>query len=369
MRRIDSIPTPTLTVALALLTAALLSLGGCDVLSLFDLFDRENPGAFSISPSEAVLQTDQTVTLKVRGGFGSYSYDYYPAPLQGTFDELTGFYKAPAVVPDQSEEIIGVTDELGNRTTAVLTVYSAVAAPLAVDPTAWTATAGDSRDFTISGGRAPYAAALDGTPLAVAVNTVTVNTSGLAEGEHSLEITDAMQTLVMAAITVISPQTLGIDPKEVTVGSGQTVDFTAINAVAPVFSVDPPGTGTFVTATRYQAPVVAYPATTTEIIRLTDGARSVTATVHVVNADPLVITPSYSAVLVGETVALTASGSVPGAVYIFTLAGGKGTVEKTGPNTALYTAPPTLPTRDQVCLTDDVGSLPVYAVVKVSKPK
>jgi hypothetical protein len=347
--------------------AALVSLSGCQGLSLFGLFDTENPGPFSFSPSRVVLRTDDTISLRTLGGFGAYSYDYV---LDGTFDELTGQYKAPGSVspPEPLIESITALDELGNVSETIIEVYSWVA-PLAVTPSSWTATVGDVGLFAISDGRPPYERSLDGElPVSLAVDQTTVDTTALAAGEHRLEITDAMHTLVVVTITVIPAGVLGIDPASATVAPGGTVQFAALNASTPLFSVQS-GLGTIsstgLNTAEYQAPGAG---TSTAVILLEDGSRSVTATVYVVDEPALVISPAYSELLLEETLELTASGGVP--PYTFVLAAGRGTLQQSeSGNSALYTAPPDLPTRAQVTLLDSVGSLPVNAVLKVSKPK
>lgn len=358
-----------------LAAAAFVSLTGCKGLSLFGLFQVENPGPLSISPSAAVLQTDETISLRALGGFGAYTFD--GAGLLGSFDPASGLYTPPAPpVPEPQPlvETISVSDELGNERTATLSVYNEGVAPLAVTPASWTGTAGESKVFVVSGGFSPYAAALDGASLPVTLDgKVTVDTASLAAGEHRLEITDAMQTLAVVMITLIPGGDLGIDPVSATVASGGTVVFTALNAQDPVFSVDLPGAGIFAVPTdnpaSYQAPTIPIDTGTVETVRLADGARTVTAEVHVYNASStLAISPAYSELLLSETLELKASGGVP--PYTFALAGGRGELHHTpGETTAVYTAPADLPTRAQVTLLDSVGSLPVNAVVKVSKPK
>jgi hypothetical protein len=101
-----------------------------------------------------------------------------------------------------------------------------------------------------------------------------------------------------------------------------------------------------------------------------DTSQSVTATVYVQLTEPeaLYVVPSYTEVLVGEQVDLAAGGGLE--PYVFSFSPGtepKGTLVQTGPSSAVYTAPPDLPTRDQIMVEDAADSPSVYAVVKVSK--
>ena len=372
-RRRDRVMRLLRLAGLSVLLLASYSLTGCGRLSLQELLESEQPGAFYISPGNANLQVGRSMVVKANGGFAPYTYGFL-TPGVGSFDEQTLIYTAPASLGVPLAEVeIEAEDNLGSTDRVKLKIYT----PLSLDPEESILVLGTGLDLTASGGvpdlvTGDYSFDFDGAAADMQViSSGTVRLTPSATGGYIVGVTDTIGNYTAAGLVVVSASTLAISPTVAVVQTGGTVSFTAVVPAGDAFTFSADA-GSFiapsVSPAVYTAPGTAGVATVTLTDTVT--SQSVTATVYVQLEEPeaLYVIPSYTEVLITEQVDLAAGGGM--GPYTFGFKPGtdpKGTLSQTGPDSAVYTAPDDLPTRDQIMVEDAAGSPPVYAVVKVSK--
>jgi hypothetical protein len=358
---------------LSVLVLASYSLTGCGRLSLQELLESEQPGAFFISPGNANLQVGRSMVVKANGGFTPYTYEFL-TPGIGTFDEQTLIYTAPASLGGPLEEVeIEAEDSLGNTDRVKLKIY----VPLRLDPAESTLVLGAGQDFTASGGvpdpgTGDYIFVFDGVAADIQViSSATVRLTPSATGSYTLGVTDSIGNYTAAGLLAVTASTLAVSPTAAVVKTGGTVIFAAVVPAGDtfIFSAD---AGSFAAPSASPAVYTAPGTAGVDTVTLTDTvtSQSVTATVYVQAEEPeaLYVIPSYTEVLIAEHVDLAAGGGMGPYTFRFKPdTDPKGTLSQTGPYSAVYTAPDDLPARDQIMVEDAAGSPPVYAVVKVSK--
>jgi hypothetical protein len=361
-----------LSAGLGVLVLAGFALAGCGRLSLQELLESEQPGDFYLSPGNANLQVGRSLVVKANGGFAPYSY-LLLTPGVGSFDPVSLVYSAPDSVADTLETVeIEAEDKLGSRDRVTLKIFTS----LRLDPAGHLMILGDSVDLTAFGGvpdplTGDYLFSYNGPPADMAVTASDrVRLTPSAIGSFSLGVDDSIGNHSAADILVVADSTLAISPSAAVVKTGGSLSFTAVVPAGHdfTFSTDAGSITPDANPATYTAPGDETVATVT--LTDDDTSQSVTATVYVQLTEPeaLYVVPSYTEVLVGEQVDLAAGGGL--APYVFSFSPGtepKGTLVQTGPSSAVYTAPPDLPTRDQIMVEDAADSPPVYAVVKVSK--
>jgi hypothetical protein len=358
--------------ALTLLILAVGILAGCGRLSLHELLESEQPGEFYISPGDANLQIGRSLGIRANGGFTPYTYSFL-TPGVGTFDEQILVYTAPDTLADTMEEVeIEAEDNLGSKDRILLKVYT----PLHLEPPEATLALGRVLDLTASGGvpdpvTGNYLFTYDGPGSDLVVTSPdTVRLTPSVTGSYAVGVSDSINNYSAAVVLVVPTDTLAISPTAAVVKIGGALSFSAVVPAGNGFSFST-DIGSITPAANpatYTAPAVESVATVT--LTDTTTSQSVTATVYVKDEEPedLYVIPAYTEILVGERVDLVAGGGMGPYTFSFKPdTDPKGTLEQTGPTTAIYTAPGDLPARDQIMVEDALGSPPVYAIVKVSK--
>jgi hypothetical protein len=160
-----------------------------------------------ISPSEAFLASEDTVTFQASGGTLPYTWiNSNPglgalAPLTETTAQFT------ASADTFGTATITLEDTAGQTGTATVTVIRA----FSISPTSVTATQGDAVNFIIFGGTSPYQTALTNTTagtVTVSGTTVTVTIAADAPAGSFpglLEVYDADGNMATAEITIEAP--------------------------------------------------------------------------------------------------------------------------------------------------------------------
>jgi hypothetical protein len=290
--------------------------------------------AVAISPTTKTLAVNNTVTFSATQGVPPYSYDVSVGT--GTIDASSGLYTAPAAAGTAT---VRVTDALGNVSTAAVTVNAA----LAISPSTYTMSVGNSRTFAGSGGVGPYTYAVTsggGTVDSTGGGYTAAATSGTA----TVRVTDALGNTQSATITINAG--LSISPATKSLAVNNAFTFAASGGVSPyVYSV-PTGTGTIDASTgEYTAPAASGTAT----VRVTDAVGN-TADAAVTIKAALTLSPTSKTLAAGGTQTFAASGGVT--PYTYSRSAGTGTVDS---STGVYTAPGASGTAT-VLVTDALGN-------------
>lgn len=229
-------------------------------------------------------------------------------------------------------------------------LYSAFSPPpLSISPAVAQAVVSGTVDFHAAGGVPPYAYSVVAGGGTVGAATGLYSAPG-APGTAAVAVTDADGTTRVASITISWPPTtaLSISPAVAAVEVRHTVSFAAAGGIPPYAYSLAAGGGSISAAGIYTAPSAAGSAAVT--VRDAAGSSSV-ASVTVVAASPLAISPGTLTLGVGATYQFSAAGGV--SPYTFSLYSGTGTVSGSG----LYTAPGSVPSNpDTVRVTDAAGS-------------
>lgn len=154
-----------------LCVAGTLLWSGCDTASSTE--------ELVISPAAATLSSGQSQTFTVSGGYhytwsitGTGSSSGSTSSAQGSLSSLTGsevVYTAPSSAALSGSVTLNVTSTIEGTAsgtsnspaysvtgTAVINFKSADSNPLIIDPSLTTLAIGGTKDFTVSGGAAPY---------------------------------------------------------------------------------------------------------------------------------------------------------------------------------------------------------------------
>jgi hypothetical protein len=309
-------------------------------------------------PELAIVSLNSEAQFQASGGVAPYTYKMFTG--SGSVNSVTGLYKAPDAA---SNDVVRVTDSEG---TTDLSVVRALA-PLVITPGSTSMALTDPDiTFTASGGDStqPYTFTIVSGPGTIApTGPDTAYYHPVAPGDAVIQVEDSLGSIKEATVTITPPGALRIDPTEETiqVGTG-SVNFTAYDGTPPHNFFKDSGAGTLTptepSKARYDAPVSPERA----VIRVTDNhvpPNEVTATVYVVVAAPVAISPTSVTINEGESFTFSASGGQP--PYTFEVIQGDGTVD---PVTGYYTA--VKKGTDKVKVTDYLGSDDI-ATVKVKK--
>jgi hypothetical protein len=368
--------------AALVLLAMIALLASCGELSLNTLLENQEPGEMRASPAVAAVPTGSTITIKGQGGFKPYTFEMERG--SGFFDAHTGVYTTPGI-SEYAE--FRVTDSLGSTDTSRIEVIAPlklnvngenVARITAVDTDPDVGFAVDPVIFDADGGKfSPgnnYRFFLDGIP----VPSAEISTSGewtfipSAADTYQVEVFDDLDNsdlVTVTAVDVVTGGDLAISPTEVQVEQGQTVLFIPVNVQGTAVysasdgSFNPLNPNEYIAPSSFTGPIT---------VTLTDDATGdwVTATVHVVGVDPatleLVLSPSSADLQNGDELLFSVSGGIT--PYTFWLRpGSKGDLVEVNDTEALYTAPSSGNANDEVWVSDDVGTPPVSARVRVKK--
>lgn len=336
---------------------AVLLLASCGRISLMELMETEDPGAFSVQPGVATVVEGASVDILAQGGFRPYS----PLSLDGVGTLVDGVYTAPDDVgPGGETVIIQSADRFGTPAQSVLRVF----ARLHINAEAVTLLDTETFPFFAWGGQGPWDYYREGG-LALEDSWVGWLFPASPSGVYEVEVEDAQGMRVGATVTVVesNPTVLAISPTEATTTvGGATVDFgiavpgghahtvtTDLGSVAEIDAITwrytPPGSG----------------GTATVTLTDTDAGQTVTATVSVLDlvptGKPLAISPAALAsdLAPGEQVVFTASGGTPPYAFGIDVDQLMGTLETIAPDKVRYTAVTQANNLDWLRLTDAVG--------------
>lgn len=273
-----------------------------------------------ISPSSLILVGNKNYNFSAAGGVPPYSF----ASKIGSMDLNTGAYTAPSTI---GEEIITVSDSIGNKAISFLTINP----NLEIKPTNITLTKNGSLTFSIYGGIPPYS---------FSANFGTINSSGVyfspaEEGAGIVTVKDNLGNIATSNITVISG--LGINPLRINLRINSSTNFTASGGYRPY--VYTASRGVINSSGFYIAPSTKGSVT----ITVTDSSgKKQTAEVNIY--EPPKISPTEITLAVGNTFKFSANEGVPPYKFSTNI----GTIDSTS---GFFTAP-TNPGSGKVTVTD-----------------
>ncbi len=246
------------------------------------------------SPDSASLQIGDTLQFSARRGTAPYSWSR-SAPTIASIDSSTGLLTAvaPGTVQVTVTDANGFSDSTGNITVS----------DIAISPNTALLAAGDTQQFTASGGTAPYS--WSSGNLAVA----TIDSNGLltavAAGTTQVMVTDANGISVTSGdITV---RDIVVDPQTASVIINDTLQFTATGGVAPYsWSVSDTTVATIAPDTGLLTAVAAG----TVVVTATDadGIAGSSGVITVTDNHTIEITPFTATVRRFGTIQFTATG-------------------------------------------------------------
>lgn len=300
--------------AAAIALGLILLLAGCGDISLNQLLENEEPGEFSISPTNAHVPASGTLDISGQGGFKPYTY--VNKGTVGSIDPDTGVFTAPnSVSGDYDTTDIEVTESFGRTASTTVRVF----APISISPIAKTVGETDTVSFSVSGGVPDYDFYVN--------ENLEGNSSGSwsyvfpTEGSYVVEVIDTFGNTATAVVTVIGGLAIDLEQNWVVTGTGpnSSTNLTALNAVSPhIFSIVDPQTGDpnvdgYLVNERQDVATFYAPLTETVVtIELVDdNVDTVSVEIHVVSAPPAPLAvPTSMTVLVNQEVQLTATGGI-----------------------------------------------------------
>jgi len=284
--------SPVLYASALVVLGVSLVLAGCGQISLNELLENQEPGEFTVNPQTVNLEVGKELTLSANGGFKPYRFVWVSGPNPDDLDTGKGVYKAPDSIGGSTEFVVvkGV-DYFNTEIETQITVHN----PLTLNKTTLTMTETETFDFDPIGGIGPFAFTLNGT-VDPSLNYLTGWFNPTAPGIYIVEVTDSIDNMAMARVTVLEDGTdLAIDPITVNVTlDGPSVTFTAVNSSpTPSFSRDPAIGNLNTSGIQATFSVSSPESPQVVLIILEDGGETVTARVNVVAADtgPLYVVP------------------------------------------------------------------------------
>lgn len=301
-----------------------------------------NP-VLQISPTTKTLAVNNTFTFTSSGGLTPYTYSIFSG--SGSVDASSGLFTAPAT---SGTTVVRVTDADSNTSNATVTINPA----LAISPTSFTITTGDTKTFTASGGVSPYTYSVYSGNGSIDSSTG-VYTPGTA-GTKTIRVTDSLGNTSDATLTVNNPLAITPSSAYVQIDADYTFSYTG-GAPGVSYTVVAGGGVMDIDTGTYTAPSTSGTAT----VRATDAlAHTSDATVTIYY--PLTISPTSVTLGVSSTQTFTGSGGVGALTY--SMFSGNGSIDS---STGLYTAPATAGT-DVVKVTDTIGNTATATVYIVS---
>lgn len=232
-RRAEAAAGPAVPAAFLGLLLALL-LAGCEDFIAYQVWD----GVPTIEPQAATLVSSETRTFVASGGRPPYRFAIVSGGGELAVDGARARYTAP---DSPGAAVIEVTDELGGRAQARVTVQGEAPPPppaLKIAPASADVTTGGTVDFQASGGVPPYT-------FSIVSGEGTIDAeSGLytAPGdptEAEVQVTDAQQATARATVQVTAPpeppggSPLKIFPSTVDTRTGRSIVLRASGGTPP----------------------------------------------------------------------------------------------------------------------------------------
>jgi RHS repeat-associated protein len=260
-----------------------------------------------------------------------------------------------ALYPENAEEVIPATVSLSASQSQQFTVLGSAAGSCSSPDVIWSMPSGLPGTLTASG-------------LYTAPNSIgtqqTVTITGITLGDSTQSIS--------STVTLIPAVTVSVTPGSVTLGGGQTQQFTAsvnnTSNAAVTWTFDPPGTGSFSAGGTYTAPASV---TTQQTVTITatsqaDTSQSASATITLATPPPALpvsvsVNPPSAVLYAGQIQQFAASvANTNNTVVTWTIApAGVGTLSASG----LYAAPATVTTQQTVTITATSQADPTQSAV------
>ncbi|HSV55543.1 MAG TPA: hypothetical protein VLH39_00355 [Magnetospirillaceae bacterium] len=353
--------TAAAVLSAILVSASVLSLTACQAGFLFDIWDELLAPGLDITPSEAVLEPTQSLTLTAVGGWGPYSFSKTLG--YGTLtdhNDGTAEYQA-----DGGETTVSIllSDSRGKEVLANIRVSAATIELLRILPTSASLLYGETLDFEASGGQAPYVFSI--VSGAGSVYTDGRYTAPDHDTDAVVQVEDDFGQAAKASVTVrAAPQPLAIVPDTLVIEEYGVFTFSATGGTGSYTfstsggSLTDNGDGTWdFTAPDDPATVMV----TVSDLAIPPGTADASVTVVAASPEPLTIVPRSINVTMGSTFQFSAEGG--GGPYTFEMERGHGgSVTSAG----LYTAPTDRPGTERVRVTDGRG-ITDTATVKVRR--
>jgi hypothetical protein len=233
-RRAGAAAGPAVPAAVLGLLLALL-LAGCEDFITYQVWD----GVPTIEPQAITLDSRETHTFVVSGGKPPYRFAIVSGGGELAVDGARALYTAPG---SPGAAVIEVTDELGGRAQARVTVQGEAPPPpppaLKISPTSASLKTGETVDFQASGGTPPYAFSIvsgEGTIDAASG----LYTAPDSPAEAVVQVADAQQATARATVQVTaSPEPPGgpplkIFPSAVDTRTGRSIVLRASGGTPP----------------------------------------------------------------------------------------------------------------------------------------
>jgi hypothetical protein len=271
--------------------------------------------ALAVGPVNTTVAVQDSVTITASGGVGALTWmsqnnsgGYFQSSCTGlsTCTWVTGTGSGVT-------DVITVTDSLNNTATSHITVNPA----LTIAPTAKTVTTGDTVTFTAMGGSSsPNWSIVPNNSGASFLGSCNGKTSctyaaGTKSGTvDTVVVTDSISNTASAIVTVVPA--LAVSPTSATVATGNTVALTATGGVgSPTWSISPNHSGATLTCSdsTHCSYVAGTNANQADTVVVADTIGNQVTSVITVHAQPS-LSPASGAVVVGDTVQVTASGGV-----------------------------------------------------------
>ncbi len=261
-------------------------------LNIFNLFQGQG---IVVTPNTAQVALGTTQQFTAGGGTPPYSWSTANTTI-GNIDPATGLFTglAQGITSVSATGTNGVVGTTGNIEVTIVVV----------SPTTATLSVGNTRQFTATGGTAPYAWSISNP--AIASISATGFLTALAAGTATVTATDVNGASSTATVTINPPTGLTVTPAVATVPVAATQQFSVTGGTAPytwavsdplIATINPAGLLTGVTAG-------------TATITATD-ANGVTGTANVsVTVTTISVTPLTATVIIGNSQLFTATGGI-----------------------------------------------------------
>ncbi|MCP4697917.1 MAG: PKD domain-containing protein [Gammaproteobacteria bacterium] len=253
------------------------------------------PGALAVSPGLTETMGGDNVILNASGGVEPYSWSASAGVLSPDSGPSVN-YTAPNA---PGEYVVTVQDARPETAQATVKVYP----PLALSPQVAEPAIGDSLEFMVSGGKAPYSIVVTNgqvSPLldedGDGIYTLTY-TAPAAAGRETLTVGDSLSPDQTAAITVVTAIPLRATPETLTLRPNEEAMLTATGG-RPAYAWT--ATGGELLATQGEKVTYLAPNVAGEYIVTLSDSRGETATVTITVILTLGVSPDLATVVLGD---------------------------------------------------------------------